>query len=117
MEKNVSPIKKRILEYCLSKGLSKRKIYLMTGIANGTLDKKTGLGEENIAKFITAFPDVSVEWLVSGQGQMLKEEKKESIIEVATTLLSMICENEKEYEKLLFKISELKDEKRRKVVS
>ena len=112
MEKNISPIKKRILEYCLYRGLSKRKIYLKTGIANGTLDKETGLGEENIVKFISAFPDISVEWLISGEGEMLKGKSKESISEVANVLLNMIKERERECRDLLIELSELKKRKK-----
>ncbi len=113
MEKNTSPVKKRILEYCSRKGLSKRRIYLETGIANGTLDKSTGLSEDNIVKFISAFPDVRVEWLISGEGKMLKEEVKVSMKEMAQSLMHLIDEREIEYERLLIKNQNLKDNKKR----
>ncbi len=39
----------------------------MTGMSNGVLDKKTGLTETNIEKFIKAFPDVDLNWLIAGR--------------------------------------------------
>lgn len=87
MEKNISSIKLRILEYASSKGLSKRKIYLQTGLANGTLDKKTGLGEENIEKFISTFSDVNIEWLITGVGEMLKSRLDKTLGEVTEPIL------------------------------
>lgn len=79
MEQNISKIKSRILHYAENKNLSKRKIYLSSGIANGVLDKPTGLSEDNIEKFISTYPDVNPEWLITGTGPMLK-----TLSEVAT---------------------------------
>ena len=69
-----SKIKMRILEYADLKQLSKRRIYLETGISNGVLDKETGLSENNIEKFISTYVEVSPEWLLTGKGPMLKSE-------------------------------------------
>lgn len=77
MEKNFSPIKKRILLYADNKGYSKRKIYLDTGIANGVLDKESGLTEDNIEKFISTYKDVNIVWLLTGRGSMIKQVSKE----------------------------------------
>lgn len=74
MEKNFSPIKKRILLYADNKGYSKRKIYLDTGISNGVLDKKTGLTEDNIEKFISTYKDINIEWLLTGNGNMFRQQ-------------------------------------------
>ncbi|HUW07723.1 MAG TPA: S24 family peptidase [Williamwhitmania sp.] len=72
MEKNISPIKQRILLYADSKQYSKRKLYLDTGIANGVFDKTSGLTEDNIERFISTYIDVNPEWLITGNGNMLK---------------------------------------------
>lgn len=67
-EKKISKIKSRILQYADIKGLSKRQIYLATGISNGVLDKKSGLTEQTLEKFISTYPDVDPVWLITGQG-------------------------------------------------
>jgi uncharacterized protein YlxW (UPF0749 family) len=74
MEKNFSPIKQRILLYADNKGYSKRKIYLDTGISNGVLDKESGLTEDNIERFVSTYKDVNIEWLLTGNGDMLRHQ-------------------------------------------
>jgi len=73
MEKNISKIKHRIMLYAEYKHLSKRKIYIETGLSNGILDKKTGLTENNIEKFISTYPEVNILWLMTREGEMIKK--------------------------------------------
>ncbi len=75
--KNVSKIKKRILKYIDYKGINKRKFYQLTNIANGTLDKSSGLSEFGIEKFISTFDDINPEWLLTGKGSMIKSDAKQ----------------------------------------
>lgn len=76
MEKKISPITERILQYANYKGFSKRKIYIETGISNGVFDKSTGLGENTIEKFISIYTEVNPTWLLTGKGEMLVGGKK-----------------------------------------
>lgn len=71
---NFSTQKDRILEFIDYKGISKNKFYIETGISNGVLDKKSGLSMDTIEKFYSTYPEVSPEWLLTGQGSMLKEQ-------------------------------------------
>lgn len=73
-EQNISPIKQRILHYAASLGGSKREFYASIGVSRGTLESKTGITEETMAKFIATHPDVNIEWLLTGRGNMLKSE-------------------------------------------
>lgn len=68
----ISLIKKRILEYIDYKGVSKYKFYQDSGITRGVLDKKGGIAEDNVAKFVAYEPNINLEWLILGQGKMLK---------------------------------------------
>lgn len=77
MEKNHSNLKQRMLDYIQFKGLSKRQFYIETGIANGVLDKTTGLSEINIERFISTYKEVSARWLLTGKGAMIAEYKTE----------------------------------------
>lgn len=70
MEQNFSKIKERILQHIDSVNISKRKFYAHTGISNGVLDKKTGLTEENIERYISAYPEINPSWLITGEGNM-----------------------------------------------
>lgn len=73
IQKN-SPVKQRILQFADNLGVSKRNFYSTIGVSRGTLESKTGITEDIMAKFIATYPDVSIEWLLTGKGEMLKSE-------------------------------------------
>lgn len=67
-----SLIKKNILKFIEYKGITKYSFYKITGITRGVLDQNNGMSEENTAKFLAAFPEVSVEWLILDVPPMLR---------------------------------------------
>lgn len=66
----ISTIKKRIIEHLDNQSITKRSFYLKTGIANGTLDKNTGVSEMVIEKYISCYPEINPTWLLTGEGAM-----------------------------------------------
>lgn len=70
----ISPIKQRILQYIDDKYVSKRDFYNKSAISRGTLESNTGITEDILAKFIAIHPEVSLEWLIYGNGTILKQE-------------------------------------------
>ena len=70
--KDFSNIKQNILQFIERQNISKNKLYEKTGISNGTLSQKGGMSESNIMKFLSAYTEVSAEWLLTGKGEMLK---------------------------------------------
>lgn len=66
-EQKVSPIKQRILEFAENLGISKRKFYDTIGVSRGTLESPTGITEDILSKFIAAFPNVNIVWLITGK--------------------------------------------------
>lgn len=79
MEQFSSKIKLRILEHLKDKGISNRKFYEDTGIANGILGKKTGLTELNIEKYLNTYNEVNPTWLLTGKGNMYNQSQNHSI--------------------------------------
>lgn len=75
----ISPIKQNILQFIDFLNISKREFYANTGISRGTLESSTGITEDTMAKFITAYPNISPEWLLTGSGKMLKEKENTPI--------------------------------------
>lgn len=71
MNKRVTQ-KERVIEFLNKQKISKNKFYTQTGIANGTLDKKSGITGDTIKKIYTAYPEINLEWLIMGEGDMLK---------------------------------------------
>ncbi len=70
-EQNISPIKQRILLFAGTLGISKRDFYAKIGVSRGTLESKTGITEDVVTKFFATYPEVSVEWVMTGAGEML----------------------------------------------
>lgn len=67
-------IKQNILHFLDYKGITKYTFYKNTGITRGILDQDNGISEDNIAKFLAYFTEVNVEWLITGNGNMLSQE-------------------------------------------
>lgn len=67
-----SVIKKRILQYLDYKGISKYKFYQETGLSNGTLSQPNTMNETYIVKVLSCYDDLSSEWLLRGDGNMLR---------------------------------------------
>lgn len=77
---NISPVKQRILQFIDTLDISKRDFYSKTGISRGTLESKTGITEDTMAKFIAIYKDVSIAWLISGEGEMLNTQNTSDVI-------------------------------------
>ena len=75
-----SPIKQNILLYLAQKGVSPYEFYKESGVTRGILQQNNGISEDNIARFLAYASDVSVEWLITGRGEMLStmQEKSDS---------------------------------------
>ena len=69
-----SPIKQKILLYLTKKGISAYEFYKNSGVTRGVLSQNNGITEENIARFLAYAPDVNAEWLLTGNGEMLKQD-------------------------------------------
>lgn len=78
-KQEISPIKQNILLYLAKKGVSLYKFYKDSGVTRGILQQNNGISEDNIAKFLAYAPDISVDWLITGRGEMLStmQEKKQ----------------------------------------
>ena len=72
-EQKISPIKQRILRFVESIGISKREFYAKIGVSRGTLESRTGITEDVLAKFIAIYSEVSIEWLITGKGEMIRD--------------------------------------------
>ncbi len=71
VEKSI--IKQRILQYIDSKGISKYEFYRRSGISKGVLEQYTGMGEKNILRFIDYDPEINLDWLLRGKGEMYRK--------------------------------------------
>ena len=84
--RNISPVKDRILYYIENLSISKREFYSKTGIS-----RPTGITEDTLAKFIATYPEVSLEWLIRGEGEIVRpngpEEAPADLLEMARRVI------------------------------
>ncbi|WP_179857681.1 helix-turn-helix transcriptional regulator [Porphyromonas gulae] len=75
MQENIqekSHIKRNISLFLREMGVSEYRFYRETGIARGILSQNNGISEDNLMRFLAAYPQVSASWLLTGEGNMLK---------------------------------------------
>lgn len=74
---NISTIKDRILTFLEFKGIKKADFYSMTGISDSNFKGKnltSQLGGDSIVKVLTSYPNLSADWLLTGEGSMIKSD-------------------------------------------
>ncbi len=77
MDKILSDIKKRVSFYLDNQGIKKSVFFTKTGISASNFKGaggKSELGGDKIVKILTVFEDINPEWLLTGNGQMLRED-------------------------------------------
>lgn len=79
----------RIQEFMSVNGINDNQITVKAGLSNGLIGKAKksakGINSDNIEKILSAYPELSAEWLLTGKGPMIKENKKSNseIIQLA----------------------------------
>jgi hypothetical protein len=98
--------KRRILQFIEYKGIGITNFFKKTGIKRGFLDTDkldSSVSDMFLAKIIAVFPELNIEWLLTGEGEMLREE---GIVQQAlNNVSSTITQNQtinvpKDYEEL-----------------
>ncbi|MNL24560.1 hypothetical protein D3C87_1459990 [compost metagenome] len=62
----------RVKEFIDFKGITKYRFCQMLGFSNKFLDNTSNIGTDKAGKIIHHFPDLNPEWLLTGNGNMLK---------------------------------------------
>ncbi|MFC2713816.1 MAG: XRE family transcriptional regulator [Segatella salivae] len=78
-------IKNRLKQLAQTEGLSMRAFEETCGLGRGNISNMSqegGIGSDKLTKIIDAFPMVDLYWLLTGEGDMLKSDKYEPIVEV-----------------------------------
>jgi hypothetical protein len=103
MDRILSPIKERVLQFIVNHNITKETFFETTGITASNfkgIGLKSELGGDKIAKILTCYPEISPEWLLTGIGEMLRASAQHF---VSDPLLST------DKEKLLLQILDRKD--------
>lgn len=69
-------VKQRLIEYLEYKDIGRNRFEEMAGISLGYITKlKKSPGSEILVRILTAAPDLNKDWLLTGEGEMLKQEE------------------------------------------
>lgn len=71
--------KEKLKEYLRYKGISKNRFYTETGFSVGFLDSGRSLGADKVRIIINKFPDLSLDWLIMDEGEMIIEPRPQGI--------------------------------------
>src|SRR5699024_10575983 len=90
------------------KRITKSEFYRQTGLSNGFLDKVRDIGVSKLELILKAYPELSLRWLVLGEGEMIASIVAEKIISDKDQYIIELQKKNIEYMQL--KIEELKKE-------
>ena len=84
----------RLLSFIEQMRLPKRQFYQQAGLSSGFLTKNRNIGSNKLESISRAFPELSLEWIVTGEGTMLKSpeelhglaKKRLPLLEIAAAL-------------------------------
>lgn len=65
-------VKERVYAFIEFKGISVKKFEELCGLSNGYISSmRKGFGDDKLNNVLTMFPDLSRDWLIYGEGEML----------------------------------------------
>ena len=102
----MSTTKERALAFVAHKGLKMKEFEELAGLSSGYITSmRKGFGEDKLNNVLTAFPDLNRDWLVYGEGEMLKSESAAHRVESAVTMTEgkMVADDEESYQEALRK--------------
>lgn len=70
----------RMREYLDYKGISKYKFCNDLGFSNKFLDNSSNMGTDKACKILHYYPEINSEWLLTGNGSMIKEDNSSIVI-------------------------------------
>lgn len=88
--------KRRLVKYLTIKGISASDFYRTTGLKRGLIDNdklSQQLSSDKIAIIIENYKDLNVEWLITGEGEMIKTDSflTQNTVNEATTPYNKIA--------------------------
>lgn len=82
-------IKNRIYEYLRIVKMTPAEFERNTGLSNGYLRNiKNSIGVDKISNIVSVYPDLNIEWLITGNGEMLKSNHTSSTTSSAQVQIS-----------------------------
>lgn len=68
-----SEVKRRLSEFLRYIGSNNNQFVIKMGYASTFLNSKGGISEEKLGEIFKAYPDLDMNWLFSGEGEMIRQ--------------------------------------------
>ncbi len=82
-------IKNRLDLITINLGLSGRAFEKECGLTNGSYSSiRDGIGADKLNKILSRFPQISADWLITGNGKMMKSDRKEAVPDNASPVFT-----------------------------
>ena len=101
-------VKQRIIDFIKYIGISQRAFEKAIGLSNGYINNiSVSIGHDKLLRISQHFPELNTEWLMTGEGQMLKKDYQaeesaplmlEETRETYQTINRLVAMNEKLFE-------------------
>lgn len=101
-------VKQRIIDFIKHVGISQRAFEKAIGLSNGYINNiSVSIGHDKLLRISQHFPELNTEWLMTGEGQMLKKDYQaeesaplmlEETRETYQTINRLVAMNEKLFE-------------------
>lgn len=101
-------IRERIAEFLASKNLSDYQFEKEIGMSKGYMNKCVNPSAEVLDKICRKYPELSAEWLIRGEGEMLKRAEPEVPSCTEQEILTRIKTLSEKVEKMSSQIEEMK---------
>ena len=93
--------KQRIMEYLISQGISFAKAERIAGVGRGFLNVDSEMSTIVLKKFVVAFPDIDVRYVVTGESENFQTGNSyHSLFERASGLMDELVGSKKEIKEL-----------------
>lgn len=80
--------KERFIEYLKIKGIGQTSFEESAGLSRGAISQKSGFSANSIEKIAIACPDLNLDWLITGSGEMLKSATPTSVSAISDNSIS-----------------------------
>ena len=110
--------KERLKKFCSQENITVKAFEASINVSNGYVNSiSKGIGREKLALIVEKYPNLSIEWLLTGNGSMMRQQNEGDIIKNKTVKVNegpcrMCEEKDKRIEELKEQIEVLKDQVR-----
>lgn len=85
-------IKERVLLFAEYKGIKPSVLEKQLGISRSYFHNIKSISAEILSKIVTSFPEVSADWLLTGQGEMLRQPEQPSQPSAWDSFISLVTD-------------------------